>query len=140
MKKRIISSIICALVLLTMTIVANASWTNSATAYYRSGYTYPPDTKVPYATKMTSSLGNQILSYNKSSWTAPKIGIADDKKAAMTVLSTTRNSSTEALWMTSMARPGNQYSVVIYGSTIQVGTDTMTVRFNLDAPDAPPVA
>ena len=39
-----------------------------------------------------------------------------------------------------MAETGRYYNVVIVGAASQVGTYTMTVRYDLDTDEAPPVA
>lgn len=140
MKKKSIQIFLCLLLVVIMSYTANAAYTSAQTASYTSGYNFPEHNGLSYQTKQTSSLGNNILSYNKTSWTTPKVGTCNRLHVYMTVLSPSKNSSTTPVCLTSMAECGQQYSVVIYGSGAQAGTDTMRVRFDLDANEARPVA
>lgn len=135
MRKKLLSLSICVLILLSMTVVAHASWTSTCTAKYKKDYNYPDYSGVKYATKATSSTGNAILTYDLTSWTLPKAGIVDEDYTSVTVIHPVNNSSTVAICMTSMAMPGEKYSVVIVGAAAQIGVDTMKVSFDLDAED-----
>lgn len=108
MRKKLLSLSICALILLSMTVVAHASWTSTRTAKYKSGYNYPVSSGLQYATKATSATGNAILTYDLTSWTLPKAGIIDDGNTSVTAIHTVKNSSTIAICMTSMAMQGGK--------------------------------
>lgn len=140
MKRKILSSLLCLLLVISMSLIASAVLTPATTANYKRNYNYKDFTTIPDSRKTTSLLGNQIYAYNKTSWTWPKAGIVDTSKTSMTVISTITNKSSSALWFTSMAEMGKYHNVVIVGAASQVGTDTMTVRYNLDTDEAPPVA
>ena len=135
MRKKLLSLSICALILLSMTVVAHASWTSTYTAKYSSGENLPDESKLPYVRKTTSDTGNAILTYDLTSWTLPKAGIIGYDGIMVTVIHPVNNSRTNPICMTSTARPGENYSVYILGALTQSGVDTMKVSFDLDAED-----
>ena len=130
MKKKIIGMLLCACILISMSIVANAEWTSTYTAKYKKNDNYSSFTGIPNAKKQNSSyLNNAIEPSNKTSWTTPKLGVVDTDNIGMTTLN---SYYTGTIVLLSYATVGNYYNLNIYGSPNQLGTDTMNVRYNLD--------
>lgn len=130
MKKKILSSIICVVILFSMSIVANAAWTSVTRIQYKSDYNYPGFSGAPWTRKNDSNcLNNAISATNRTSWTVPKAGICDTTNTPMTTLNSVLS---DPIILMSYAEAGKLYSVIIYGSPSQSGTDYIDVKYNLD--------
>lgn len=130
MKKKLSSALLCVCLIVSVSFAANAVWTSSYKASYKKGNNYSEFTGIPNSQKRSNAyLNNAIEPRDKTSWTTPRLGIVDTSKTGMTTIN---SYYTGTIVLASYATAGGYYNVVINGSANQLGTDTMSVRYNLD--------
>ena len=135
MKRKAISIIICVVLLMTTSIVAYAAYGNTYTAHYKKGNNYSSFTGISSQTKVGYGSYNAMVGYNKSSWTTPKTGVVDNsaQHIAMTGQYSITNNSSLPMTVPSYAETNHSYNIIVVGSVNQVGTDTMSFKYDLDA-------
>lgn len=131
MKKKIIITIISLSLILCMSLSAVASWNSSSwrNITYKKGYQYYDAT---YTFKKTNSMPyNRMEGKNKTSWTIPRAAIVEPSThTAMTGLYPVHNNN--VIIAESYATSVNTYTLQIYGSPNQLGSDTMDFRVDLN--------
>lgn len=132
-EEKIITTIVCVVLLLSMSIAAYASYSPVFTAYYKVGYNYMTFTGIRSWRKYTDNAFNSMVGYNKSSWLTPKTAIATiSDYTLMTGYYSISNNVNVPVRAPSMAEAGNYYNVIVKGQVGQVGTDTMSFKYDLD--------
>lgn len=131
MNKKILSIILCIACILSMTIMANASWTTLTKVSFQSGKNY--NTGAPNTTKQDDDkLYSAFYCEDRTSWSIPKIAVVltDSSHTVKSAWVSLRNDSTiKAL---STAEAGNVCNVCIDGSVNQLGTDTAKLKYDVD--------
>lgn len=131
MKKKILSTVICAVILCAMSIVANAAWTQLTNIRYYKGDNYT--TGAPPVRKATDYNYNKMVVYNKTSWTTPRGEVVATNHDKMWAAAYPLNNGQEVRAF-SYTEKGKVYNVYIMGAATQSGADYMDLKYDVDVP------
>lgn len=134
---KIFKRIICSLlIVLSLSLVASAAYTTPKTVYFKKGNNFPAYSGCVASKKMTDNMYCIVHTDNRTSITAPRVGIIRDDNRTMdgleTALFSVINGGSVHRSFVSGVR-GVTYNVVICGRETQIGTDTMTLKYDVDA-------
>ncbi len=133
---KIFKRIICSLlIVLSLSLVASAAYTTPKTVYYKKGYNFPAFSGCVASKKLTDDTYFKMYSEKRTSITLPKGGIIlnsdpsqDGIKTGLYSLINKGSIHKDFSW----GVKGVTYNAVIYGNTVQVGTDSMTFKYDVD--------
>ncbi len=133
---KIFKRIICSLlIVLSLSLVASAAYTTQKTVYYKTGYNFPSFSGCEASTKLTTSPLFKMYSEKRTSFTAPQAGIILNSDPTTTGIKTglyTLIYKGSIHKDFSLGEKDEKYNAVIYGNVIQVGTDSMSFKYDLD--------
>lgn len=130
MRKKVVLLLSSILTLVCLTITASAYWSDSVKVAYTSGTNYGCTMGVPDVPKTTSSTTIYFDCGYKTSWTNPTAYLVNTANPPQT-RSYGATLTNGIISDTSInAVPNYYYNVKIEGAWDQLGTDTMTFRFN----------
>lgn len=130
MKKKLYVSITAAVLVMACAVVSFATFSDMVTVQYVSGYNGGRQLGVPTMKKLSDSRTAQFYAANMTSWVKPETCLALYDRAGTTASAMVKLKEKTYIPANATSEKGSSYNVKIYGSSFQVGSDSMKYMYD----------